>query len=98
MRQSISSELANVENHALVAEIRVTELIRPFRFQDASGIENGNLVSFEARAEVITAIKGVRRASILRLILPGGSCDVPFQIGFRGFVASDVIRPNGESS
>src|SRR5215208_5900232 len=74
MRWHIFSEQPGGDYQA-VAEIRITTLIRPFRYKDWRGVEEGPERAYEADAEVLRGIKGVSTGEIVRLLIPGSSCD-----------------------
>ena len=76
---------------------RITTLIRPFRYKDWRGVEEGPERAYEADAEVLRGIKGVSTGEIVRLVIPGSSCDFPFAVGVRGYIAEATrLRPATE--
>ncbi|HKG86052.1 MAG TPA: hypothetical protein VKB16_23350 [Beijerinckiaceae bacterium] len=91
MRWHIFSEQPGGDYQA-VAEIRITTLIRPFRYKDWRGVEEGPERAYEADAEVLRGIKGVSTGEIVRLLIPGSSCDFPFAVGVRGYISSNSVE------
>jgi hypothetical protein len=87
IKPSLYEHKPEKDNIDVIANVKVIELIEPFRFKDTTGQETGPLVSFRAAAKVIESVKGVNNGQVIEIISETSSCNTPFQLDVVGYIA-----------
>lgn len=92
IKPSMHADKPTGDNYQLIAKVHVIELIEPFKFKNAEGEEIEPRVSFTAIAKVTESVKGVNNDQVIRLMLEGSSCNVPFHLNESGYVAANSVE------
>jgi hypothetical protein len=80
-------------NFQVLAKVEIIELTgHVYRRGASKEIES----AYSAKAKVIEARDGVSENEVIHLRTSGSSCDIPFQVGQTGFIASnEITRADG---